>query len=221
MRTHPRFLARLLPRLRCIGLAVLVLGLAACTTPKQPPLPVGNLTLGVAQFTQPVISGDMLAGFMAANTPRVDPGTLQTLDKQLAALLAQESKHHYVSAEKARMCYATATQGSPKQAALRTWSAVGRCMGVDLLLVPQIIAWQEREGSNFGAVIPAGLAMDSFIIDVNSETLISRSHFEEIQRPLSENLLNTGSFLRRGGRWVTTSELAQEAMRQAIKELGL
>lgn len=217
MRTHPRFLTRF----HCIGLALLLLSLAACTTPKQPPLPVGNLTLGVAQFTQPVISGDMLAGFMPENTPRVDPGTLQTLDKQFAALLAQESKQHFVSAEKARLCYATATQGNPKQAALRTWSAVGRCMGVDLLLVPQVIAWQEREGSNFGAVIPAGLAMDSFMIDVNSETLISRSHFEEIQRPLSENLLNAGKFLRRGGRWVTTSELAQEAMRQAIKELGL
>jgi hypothetical protein len=63
--------------------------------------------------------------------------------------------------------------------------------------------------------------MDTYVIDVKGESLISRSHYDTTQSALAANLLELGSFIKRSGKWVLASELAEEGMAKAIKELGL
>ena len=41
------------------------------------------------------------------------------------------------------------------------------------------------------------------------------------QKPLSENVLDIGIFLRAGGRWLTVDELAQIGLKQVTGELPL
>ena len=50
---------------------------------------------------------------------------------------------------------------------------------------------------------------------------MARSHFKEKQVGLSDNLMNFNTFIKRGGKWVSTEELAQEGMDKMIKEFGL
>lgn len=209
---------------------VLVLTLAtslfatACTQPKQPPMPVGSLKLGLAYFSQPADSSDMLAGYLVENAPRIDEKSLNDLDGLLASVLSANSKNNFRSRDSARHCSKTVIeqQGrSNNQAALRTWSAIGRCMGVDLLVVPQMLEYRERDGGAIGVSSPARVVMDIFVLDVRNESLISRSRFDETQSSLSSNLLEANKFFKRGGKWITARDLAQEGMEKAVKELGL
>ncbi|MDL2216885.1 hypothetical protein LJB81_04055 [Desulfovibrio sp. OttesenSCG-928-M14] len=211
-----------LPLLACLALALLAL--SACTKASQPPLPVGSLKLGLAYFTQPAEPSDMLAGYTVEDLPRVDEKHLSDLDALLASVLSSESKNDFRSRESASHCSKTVLeqQGrSNNQAALRTWSSIGRCMGVDLLVVPQIYEFRERDGGSFGVITPARVVMDIFVLDVRNETLISRSRFDETQAALTSNLLEADKFFKRKGQWISARDLAKEGMVKAVKDLGL
>ena len=202
--------------------ALLLLSLPACATPRQPPMPVGDLKLGQAHFTRPIATGDLLAGYIAENALPLEEKVLGEMDLLFSNLLAVESAHAFTGPEKSLMCEKTVKAQTPeRQAALRRWSAVGRCMGVDLLVVPQILEWTEREGPEYAAIAPAAVIMDTYVIDVKGESLISRSRYEATQAALAANLLELDAFIKRGGKWVEARELAGEGMAKAIKELGL
>ncbi|MDL2280102.1 hypothetical protein LJC15_05540 [Desulfovibrio sp. OttesenSCG-928-G11] len=94
-------------------------------------------------------------------------------------------------------------------------------MGVDLLIVPQIYEYRERDGGSFGVVTPARVVMDIFVLDARNESLISRSRFDETQSDLTSNLLEAGKFFKRKGQWITARDLAREGMVKAVKDLGL
>ena len=198
--------------------------LTGCAQPRQAPLPVGNLKMGVAYFSQPAEPAEMLAGYLLENTPRIDQKILAEMDILLADVLAEESKNSFTSRESALSCgkkIASQRGRTNNEAALRTWSAIGRCMAVDLLAIPFLLEYRERIGSAVGVAEPAKVVMDIFVLDVRAESLISRSRFDETQSALSGNLLEAGKFLKRGGKWITAHELAKEGMEKAIKELGL
>ena len=200
----------------------LALFISACATPKQPPMPVGNLKLGLAYFTQPMSTGDLFAGYMTEGTPAIDQKVLGDMDAEFARVLSEQSKNAFVPVESAFVCAKKlGDQFTAPQAALRKWSALGRCMGVDLLVVPQLLDWRERDGGDYGVVTPAKVTMDIYVLDVNAESLISRSRYDETQSALASNLLDTGKFLKRGGKWVQAGDLAEEGMEKAVKELGL
>ena len=221
MTTISRFSRLFLPLPLLFVWAIVLTG---CAQPRQAPLPIGDLKLGVAFFSQPAEPADMLAGYVVENNPRIAENILGEMDLLLADVLAAESRHSFDSRKSAMYCSRTVAAQAGRgnnQAAIRTWSAIGRCMGVDLLVVPFLFEYRERIGSALGAVEPAKVVMDIFILDVRTESLISRSRFDETQIPLSSNLLEAGKFFKRGAKWVTAFDLAREGMEKAVKELRL
>lgn len=203
---------------------VLLLGLtlviSACSKPQAGPPPAPAMLIGIAGFTQPNGPGEMLAGYMPEDAPRIDPKVLPELDNYFETLLRQNTTRDYLGVN-VSYGYMNSSTKSASEAALRYWLQVGRCMGVDLLLVPQILVWQEREGGEIGVTRPAAVVMDIFLLDVANNSLIRRSRYEERQKALADNLLDMGKFIDRGGRWVSTEQLAQEGMLKAIREFGL
>lgn len=203
---------------------VLLAGLIACAKPQQgPPLP--PVSIGVAGFTQPMDTADLLAGFLPEETPHVDPKVLPHLDDIFADVLRAKTKRSFTSVAAYQKCRNARPEVQPGQSARATalahWVAVGRCMNVDYLLVPHIVEFRERDGGEMGVIKPAKVLMDVFLVDTKGSQLISRSHYDETQAALSDNLLDTGKFISRGGKWVTASALAKEGMEKAVKELGL
>lgn len=201
---------------------LLAAGLWGCATPRQgPELPQVNM--GVAAFTQPHSTMEMLAGYMAEDAPRVPQKQITSLDGALRDVLRKETKRGYAPMETYQECQDAKAPGQTtgRVAALKHWVAVGNCMKVDFLLVPQVLEMHEREGSEAGVTRPAGLIMDFFLIDVKNAVLTSRSHFDETQAALADNLLNTGKFLSRKGKWISAVELAREGMVKAVKDMGL
>jgi hypothetical protein len=95
------------------------------------------------------------------------------------------------------------------------------CLGVDYLLVPQLLYWQERDGSEVAVREPAAVVLDLFLVDVNAGTIAARYHFDEEQLSLTENMLEADKFVKRKGKWITATELAREGISRGVKELGL
>ena len=221
-RSSARISSRISSRVAVLAFALAFICLSGCASPRQgPELPEVNI--GVAEFSQPRSTMDMLAGYMAENAPRVPEKSMTALDMTLYNVLTTETKRSFAPADTFLECRDAKAPGQTtgRVAALKHWVAVGNCMKVDFLLVPQIIELHEREGGEAGVTRPAGVIMDLFMVDVKNAVLTSRSHFDETQAALSENLLETGKFLSRGGKWITATELAREGMVKAIKDLGL
>ena len=213
-------------RILIAALAVLLLtSLGACQKRRPaehaPTIIPLEFRVGVAWFTQPTTTRELIAGQLPDNQSRINPGLLPDLDGMLARTLSSESNRQYVTlpAPASAPSMSTRESGSPR--GLQDWLAIGGKADVDLLFVPQIISWQERDGGEAGVAKGAAIKVEFYLIDIARSRLLKRSIFEEQQVGLVDNLLTVDKFLQRRGRWVSATELTQEGIRQAIREFGL
>ncbi len=206
-----------------LGLGALLLCICACqsVTPRSEALPLDNLKVGVAPFSQPVRNTELMAGYIPQPQGKISPEELARLDALLAAQLG-ESKLFTRNVPPTAMRHVLEQELDQPQSALARWVSLAKAQNVDLLLVPQILSWRERDGGDYGVVSPAAIDMDIFLVDARGEgRLLQRTHFAEEQKALSDNLLGIGLFLERGGRWITAQQMAAAAIKTALKEFGL
>jgi hypothetical protein len=206
-------------------LLALALAAASGCVGKQQEGPAEGLsgTLAVAGFTQPAHSWELLAGYVPENVPLVDQEVLYSLDRILLELAKPGPGLAVLWPGTTRQCQEIAMfeRGGERGSALDYWLEVGRCMGADWLLVPQVLEWRQRKGTELGVQTPASVMLELFVVDVAEGRVAMRHHFEETQRSLSENLLDAGKFLRRGAAWITAEELAREGMAIGLARFGL
>ena len=206
-------------------LALASLSLLACQNRTQqahkPTTIPLEFRIGVAWFTQPDSTRELIIGQLPDHQGRINPSLLPDLDMTFARTLAQESSRQYVSLTRPDTPLSMHFQetGSPQGANI--WMQVAKKADLDMLIVPQIINWHEREGSQAGVARAASIKVEFYLFDVARNRLLKRSVFEEEQVGLSDNLLTMGKFFSRKGRWVSASELTQEGMIKAIREFGL
>lgn len=211
---------RLLVLLACLG----VLALAACEKKAPPPAARVQGSLAVAGFTQPGTTAELLAGTLPETPgPVVSQETLRALDADLASMLAAQTAQTVIDANQSRACQelAGSKDAGGRRSAFKYWLDVGGCLKADFLLVPQLIDWRERVGGEWGVEAPASVILELYLVDVAKQQLIGRYRFNETQMPLTSNILGVGKFFDRGGRFVTARDLADEGLRQGLKELGL
>lgn len=178
-------------------------------------------TFAVAPFTIPNSDADLLSGYLPAKHV-VSELVLPRLDAIMQETVAGSSQH-FVSFSMAANCAKSASRGteSGRLAARRYWQNVGKCAGADYILVPLALNWQERDGSAIGASNPASVDLSIYLLNVRTGGIVRHFHYEETQQPLAENLLNAKKFFSRHGRFLTASEMAQEALKQCVREFGL
>jgi hypothetical protein len=58
-------------------------------------------------------------------------------------------------------------------------------------------------------------------LDAQEKQVERAFHFQREQASLTENLWQIGSFIRRGGQWVSAEELAAEGIRSGLEDMGL
>ncbi|MEW5774366.1 MAG: hypothetical protein AB1916_12670 [Thermodesulfobacteriota bacterium] len=180
-------------------------------------------TLAVAAFTQPRYDWELLAGYIPDNAQLVEPQVLRDLDARLDAFLDANKQLSAIPARLTRQCQEIAVyeQKGSRSSALKYWLEVGRCMGADSLLVPQLVYWAERDGSEMSVRSAAAVILDLYLVDVKGQALAGRFHFDETQLSLTENLLDAGKFMKRGGKWITAGQLAGEGIEKGLTEIGL
>ncbi|MFW5498290.1 MULTISPECIES: hypothetical protein [unclassified Maridesulfovibrio] len=188
------------------------------------PRPSGKIA--VAGFTNPVFNWELLAGYLPHEGKPINKDILQQLDAKMVGVLSKHGVTAFARPAITRQCQEIEVfenLGGRREAAFAYWVKVGQCMSADYILVPQIIFWQDLRGmqkADFN-IQPASVIIDLYLIDVNNRRIIRRFHYDETQQPLTENMLEAGTFFKRGGKWVTAMQLADEALETGLMELGL
>jgi hypothetical protein len=200
-------------------LALTITGLSACPKKQRLPAPLPDVSIGYTNFTQPTSVAELMAGFLPERQELAGEEMMAELDRAFSEILRSGTSRFYTHAP---LLPRPASPVRPGRAtAIDYWISVGEAASVDYLIVPQIIHFHEREGSEIGVTRPAEILMDIFLVDVKNATLVARSNYEERQVGLMENLLTLPKFLGRGGVWVTAVDLAKEGMLKAVQEFGL
>jgi len=96
---------------------------------------------------------------------------------------------------------------------------LGETVYADVVLFGTIQRFREREGAEFGVKSPASVAFTLHLLDVKKGDIVWSAHFEETQRPLSDNIFAIGEFAQRGAKWLKAEELAHEGIKKAVNQL--
>ena len=216
-------------RLRMLLLPALCLLMIACACSRRPsstadvPRVISpSYVISVAPFTQPINASQLITGHIPDNQGRIADEQLPSLDREFRSVLTTDSKRQYKFIDTIDLPKdLTRFHSSEQPQALPLWVAYGKKQGAQLLLVPQILDWHERQGSTAGVTDPAHVRVEFFLINVASGYVMSRSVFEEKQEGLANNLMNVGTFFKRRGKWVTAEELTIDGMHKAVKDMGL
>ena len=96
----------------------------------------------------------------------------------------------------------------------------GQALKKNYLMTGYIYRFRERVGRGFSAETPASVAFSVHLVDIVNERVMWSGTYEETQQALSKNLFNLGTFVNRGGGWVTAEELAGAAMDKMLSGFG-
>lgn len=174
----------------------------------------------MAPFSQPLTPSQLFTGQLPIPQGKIPPDELKTLDRDLREVLYRSNRRQFdfLPADKTAML---PKKMGAQPAALDFWLSFGERNKLDYLLVPQVLNWEERRGSEAGVTSSASVRLEFFLLAIPQKTLVGRSIYEEKQVGLIDNILTVGDFIKRKGQWVDANTLAIEAMEQAVRDLGL
>ena len=176
--------------------------------------------IAVAPFTQPRDISQLIMGQLPQ--PQAARDVLIAQDRQLRDVLYTTTKRSYDFLPRTRpLPDLKRFHTSERPQALPLWVEYARKTSADILFIPQVLTWRDRQGSAAGVTEPAHVRLEFFLLNIKEGNIIGHSVYEVEQQGLTENLLNVGDFFKRQGKWVTAEELAREAMIKAVKDLNL
>lgn len=98
---------------------------------------------------------------------------------------------------------------------------MGKKLQADAVMSGMIYRFRQRIGTAFSVDTPASVAFGIHLIRVADSRLIWTGIFDETQHSLSENLFKLGTFIKRGGGWLTAEELATFGLDETMATLPL
>ena len=178
--------------------------------------------IAVAPFTQPRDISQLIMGQLPQPQALAARDVLIAQDRQLRDVLYTTTKRSYDFLPLTRpLPDLKRFHTSERPQALPLWVEYARKTSADILFIPQVLTWRDRQGSAAGVTEPAHVRLEFFLLNIKEGNIIGHSVYEVEQQGLTENLLNVGDFFKRQGKWVTAEELAREAMIKAVKDLNL
>ncbi|MBI3329912.1 MAG: hypothetical protein HYZ81_24795 [Nitrospinae bacterium] len=88
---------------------------------------------------------------------------------------------------------------------------------LDAVLTGVITRYNDRNGSALLVDQPASVAYEVYLISTRDGEILWRARFDETQKPLFENLLLIGRFLKGGAVWQTHDTLARIGLERVVK----
>ena len=152
-------------------------------------------------------------------TGEVADGAASFLTDESIALLSRHTDYQLVFERlTAGSLAALYSANQTTVAAKKALADKGRGNDTDVVLVGFVYRFRERLGTGYGVESPASVAFDMHLIRVADSRTIWSAHFDETQKSLGDNLFQLGSFLSRGGRWVTAEELATSGLEEIFEK---
>ncbi len=96
---------------------------------------------------------------------------------------------------------------------------IGRTFEADAVLVGYIYRWKERQGSDYAAESAASVCFDLQMVRPMDGEILWKDKYDKTQQSLSENLLDIGTFMKGGGKWMTAEQLALVGLEQMVDKM--
>ncbi|WP_461833611.1 hypothetical protein [Desulfothermus sp.] len=179
--------------------------------------------IAIAPFEHPTLSHDVLSGYIVKDSGKIDRDVLKKLTNILLSRVSARQGIEIIGPNFVNQCKELVVLKENKTYLnpVEKWIEIGKCIPSDYLIVPQLFIFKPRVGGKWGAYEPAKVMLSLNLIDITQGRLIRSYLYNEKQKPLSEDILEINKFIKRGGKWVSAYELAEEGIIQGIKELGL
>jgi hypothetical protein len=145
------------------------------------------------------------------------PGSQNTLTRLLQEKIEAAGAFKILPSEKVEEALSKSDRRQFGIKPMRSFIQVGKTLNVDFIFVGYLFRFEERIGSHIGAEKPASVGFDVHLIRLRDEKMVWIGKFDETQRPLSENLLKMGAFVRRKASWLTAEELSSVGMDEMLK----
>lgn len=206
----------------CLALALTACARKPRSTADVPRTLSQTYRIAVAPFSQPTSTSQLIMGYLPEPQGRIAPDLLAAMDRTMRDVLLTQTKRQYLFIPPGKnlpdkMRFHTSNQPQ----ALPHWISFARTLDADLLIIPQILDWHQREGSRAGVTRAAHVRCEFFLLNIKQGAVTARSVYDVEQSGLTSNLLEIGDFFKRKGGWATAEELAREAMLKAVKDFTL
>ena len=145
------------------------------------------------------------------------PGSQNKLTRLLQQKMEAPGIFKVLSAEKMEETLSRWDKKPFEEKPISSSIQLGKELNSDFIIVGFLFRFEERVGSPIGVEKPASVALDVHLFRVRDGIEVWRGGFDETQKPLSDNLLKIGSFLRRKATWLTAEELAGVGMDEMLK----
>jgi curli biogenesis system outer membrane secretion channel CsgG len=140
------------------------------------------------------------------------------LTSELIWLMEKQQGYTVLSSEGSQdMLSGLSGTGNDAEQYLNLYINAGKRAGADAVLIGHIFRFVDRKGNRASVESPASVAFDLHLIDVDSGKIVWTANFDQTQRPLSDNLLELGSFIKRKASWVSAEELAQGGLEDILR----
>jgi len=179
-------------------------------------LPFKNLVAVYGSYgniRSPINRRVFLSGPVEGKAPRF-------MDNRLHTFLREKDTFILITAEEAGDLLATLANRDRQSTSERSlWVEAGRAQGADAVLGGFIYRFKDRTGRDYGVDEAASVAFDLHLIRVADGRIQWSGRFDETQQPLSSNIYNFKKFINRGGKWVTSREMASGGQQSLLNDM--
>ncbi len=147
------------------------------------------------------------------------PGSQNTLTRILYSKIDARGIFILPPLEKVEEAFSNWERKKFEEKPLSSSIQFGKELQGDYILIGFVFRYEERVGSSVGVEKPASVAFDFHLFRLRDGMEVWRGRMDETQRPLSENLLRIGSFIRGKARWLTAEELSSIGLDEALRSL--
>jgi len=155
-------------------------------------------------------------------TGEVAEGAAVMLTEHLFDLLKDRKDIELIPSSQAQGVMSELLAGSNKTVQERDLQLeIGRSLNADAIFVGYIYRFRERVGNEYSVDLPASVAFDMHLIRVMDGRVLWSAHFDETQRPLSDDLFRLNLFLKRKAKWITAKDMAISGLKDMLKEFDI
>ena len=212
-------------RLVCLVAALCIVGCAASKPTRPRPLNIETvLVLPFKMATQYYEAGTTVRCLecdVTVQTGAVQSGADVLMNSKLVAVLKEKTPYTAIPLWTVEGISSKNLSQDLRGSDRRLLVQMGRSLHADAVMSGTIYRFQERSGTGLSVSTPASVAFAMELIRVADGRIIWSRAFDETQRSLDQDLFKIGTFLKRGGRWLTAEELATAGLHETMASFPL
>jgi len=200
--------------------AVCLLGCTASAPTRPRPIDMESLlVLPLSMATQHYEIGTTVRCLecdVTVQTGSIEGGAAEFMNKALVAFLREKTPYTVIPLWTVEGISPRNPSQDLRGADRRLLVEMGKSVHADAVLKGTIYRFQQRVGTGLSVETPASVAFAMELIRVADGRAIWNRAFDETQQGLDQDLFKLGSFLSRGGKWLTAEDLATAGLQEMM-----